>query len=278
MSHSFLACLLLFFPPFCQCGLLSATDLRVEKLPSPVYGVDNLQPLFSWLPTATPELRGIAPGGYRLMVLDSLGGAVWDSGAVNCSSGNSSSTVGDVRNSSRYRLTPSSCFSTRPPAGALAYDELYSWSVVWQDETGAQAPASPSATFHTGLSAGTWVAQTQWLTCASVGACDYLRSPVLQVPAGSVVARATLHLATAGWTVAYVNGQRVGGNVALEGAWTQWNVRLPSTAYNVTGLVTPGGGAMQWGWCWAMGGGGTWGTGPPPAPCCPWCWAVGRGS
>ena len=100
---------------------------------------------------------------------------------------------------------------------------------------------SDAAFFHTAPSPVDWKAAS-FLTCASVGACDYLRSPTFNLTITPT--QAIMHLATAGWVEVWINGVRAGGNAVLEGSWTQWNVRLPTTAYDVTALLHVGGNAV----------------------------------
>ena len=223
-------------------ALAPAVDLRAEGLHAPL-GVDTpfLPPeaggggvLLSWVPAAAAAAaggaaRGLAATGFRVEVARdaAFAAVVFDSGAV-------------ASNASRVRV----------PATALTESTLFFWRVAWRGcalagDGGAcagdpeEAPASAAATFGTGLSAATWAGSAAWLSCASVGACDYLRSPAFSLDAPPL--RATLHLATGGWVEAWVNGQRAGGDAALEGSWTQFTKRLPTTAYDVTALLAPGG-------------------------------------
>jgi alpha-L-rhamnosidase len=211
-------------------ALLPAVDLRVEGLRAPL-GVDTfasaLGVLFSWVPAASAGSRGVAVTGFRLEVSsapDFGAGLVYDSGFV-----------------------ASNASSARAPPSALGEDARYYFRVTWRgcelaaDGGACAGPASDappsSSAFVTGLAQSTWGLQ-QWLSCATVGACDYLRSPAFALPAAPL--RATLHLCTAGWVEAWVNGQRAGGDAALEGSWTQFNKRMPCTAYDVAPLLAPG--------------------------------------
>ena len=209
---------------------LAAADLRTEHLVSPL-GVDVASPLLTWAPRAAPGARRVAQAGFRIEVARdaAFANVAWASGAV----GSSASAV-------------------RVPAENVARDTRYFWRVVWSacalNATGAcdgepeDAPASATASFHTGLAPETWAGAAAWLSCATVGACDYLRSPAFALDAPPL--RATLHLATGGWTEAWVNGARAGGDAALEGSWTQWNMRMPTTAYDVTALLAVGANAV----------------------------------
>jgi alpha-L-rhamnosidase len=213
-------------------ALSPAIDLRTESLHAPL-GVDTsfgagLGLLLSWVPASAPGTRGVATVGFRVELSASAAfePLVWDSAFV-----------------------PSNGTSTRAPSSlVLPEDTLFYWRVTWRgcvlaadgEACGGpaeDAPPSAAATFATGLTAVTWGAQ-EWLSCASVGACDYLRSPVFELPSAPL--RATLHLATGGWVEAWVSGARAGGNAALEGSWTQFNKRMPTTAYDVTALLTAG--------------------------------------
>ena len=212
-------------------ALAPAIDLRTEHLIEPL-GVDVFPPLLSWVPQAALNARGLAQTGFRVELARDAAFSVvsWDSG-----------------------LVLSNASSARPPSGAVAEDSTYFFRVTWRGcvlaAGGAacageaeDAPVSTVASFTTGLLPATWAGSTAWLSCATVGACDYLRSPAFDLAAPPL--RATLHLATGGWVEAWVNGARVGGDVALEGSWTQFNVRMPTTAYDVTSLLGVGSNAL----------------------------------
>lgn len=228
-QHLLRAISLLIFAAGTRTGglvLLPATDLRCEHMATPM-GVDVYTPLLSWTLGAAPGQHGVIQGAFHVRLARDA---------------NFSDVIWDFHEQSNAT-------SVRSPL--LAPDTKYFWTIAWTgcsaDTQFSREPSNssqacddaPTATsfFVTGLTAELW-ADAEWLSCATVGACDYIRSPVVFLPAQPL--RATLHLATGGWVEAWVNGNKAGDNAVLEGSWTQWNARMPCTAYDVTALLQAG--------------------------------------
>lgn len=97
-------------------------------------------PRFYWLPQHAD--RGQSQSAYRVVVSDSSGKQVWDSGSV----------------------TSNASAGIEYAGSALTSDTCYTWTVSWADNTGAWAPTSAAANFCTGLlTQAEWV--SDWITC-----------------------------------------------------------------------------------------------------------------
>ena len=78
----------LLFLPAALGALPAPIDLRLEYLPSPVLGITELKPRFSWVldqsavfPFAS-STRNVNQAAYKIVVTETGGTAVWDSGEV----------------------------------------------------------------------------------------------------------------------------------------------------------------------------------------------------
>ena len=201
-------------------SLPTAVDLRCEHLLSPL-GVDNLQPMLSWIPVVDSSTKAIIQTSFLIEVsLSSSFSAIYF-------------TNNQTTNHTEFIF----------PSNIIQYDTTYYWRITWAgcvfnncSQSFVSVPSDPT-TFTTTVSPSLWKT-APFLSCKNVGACDFIRSPVFTAPGTPI--RAMLHLSTAGWIEAYINNQKVETNIVLEGSWTQYNVRLPTTTYNVTDYIVNG--------------------------------------
>lgn len=155
---------------FLYCALLAAanlhatvtlTELKVEGLRTPL-GIDTETPRFSW--QLQSDERGCKQSAYRIVVTDSNGSQVWDSGTV----------------------TDSIPFGVKYAGTALASRTAYAWTVTVTDNRGnvaAETSTFETAFINTDEWTGKWIhaaAEEQTLSPLVIEfdtpiSCRYLR-------------------------------------------------------------------------------------------------------
>lgn len=210
-------------------GLEPPENLRVQHLRSstpqgpPV--VDVPKPLFTWSLTSETT-RGAAQSAYELqMATDEqfLHNVLFTSGVV-----------------STNRTATDAVY----PRGGWLPATRYHWRVRWHSGgrgySGGDVSPWSTAKLDFGLRTSSDWQGAEWVACgskagAAIGSClarceFHIRS---DSAAAVNITRATLYAAAAGWFEARLNGQKLGGDVALEPGWTQWNRRVEYVAYDV---------------------------------------------
>eukprot|EP01116_Phalansterium_solitarium_P007853 TRINITY_DN2084_c1_g1_i2.p1 TRINITY_DN2084_c1_g1~~TRINITY_DN2084_c1_g1_i2.p1 ORF type:complete len:1037 (-),score=234.67 TRINITY_DN2084_c1_g1_i2:145-3255(-) len=195
-----LVTLLLFGTAF--GGPNPASNLKLEYLNSPVWGVDVAVPRFSWALDHTD--RGQSQSAYEIVVSNSAGN-VWDSGKVV------------------------STQATQVLYGgpALTSDTSYSWVVKWWDNNNVEANSSSVAFFHTGL-----LSSSDWSPATWIGGDNQLRK---EFNLTDDVAEATVFIVGLGYYELRINGQKV-GKAAL-GQFTTFQQRILYDTYDVTAAL-----------------------------------------
>lgn len=201
-----------------SAGRPAATALTTEHAASGVQ-IDIPQPRLSWQFTDPTDSSQTA---YEITVWSPGKGVVWDSGRVQ------SADETDIP------------YGGRP----LASDSSYFWSVRVWDQTGRASRWSRPTEFDTALmSPSDWTAQ--W-----IGRNDPATRPALgqQAPAPLLrkgfaihggLADARLHIVGLGYYVAWINGQRVGGQVLNPGP-TQYYKTAVYDSFDVTRMLRRG--------------------------------------
>lgn len=202
--------------------------LRCEHLTT-ARGLNTASPRFSW--ALAGDGHGRRQTAYRIVVENTDGGLLWDSGRVE---------------SDQTQLV-------RYAGPVLPRDEVLKWRVTVWDEAGLPSEPVEPATIFTGLGESDW--EAQWIARYFVlplgreaptdtiydnkwqaRPADYLRrdftSPELPV-------RATLYVSALGLYEVHINGQRVGDDVMAPG-WTDYHRRVEYQVHDVTQLVRAG--------------------------------------
>ncbi|MFJ9174515.1 family 78 glycoside hydrolase catalytic domain [Streptomyces sp. NPDC102360] len=211
----------------------AVTGLTTEHRVDPL-GTDAARPLFGW--RLDSPRRGLAQGAYRIRVASSparLARAdVWDSG----------------------RVTSSDSVAVRYDGPELEPSTGYFWSVTVWDADGREVGTSFPARFETALLSSDGV--THWDGALWIGMKgkkpNSAGAPLLRSESAlrkGRVREARLYVTALGVYEAYINGERVTvpegeGRTAelLTPGWTNYDTSVNYMTYDVTELVTRGGG------------------------------------
>jgi len=197
---------------------LTLTNLRCEYLRDPL-GIDELNPRLSWELKASG--KNIMQTAYRILVADSEEalskdkGNLWDSGEVKSDQANQIEYAGKTLKAYQF------CF----------------WKVMIWDNRGNVSEWSKTASWSIGpCGRSNW--QGKWITYPICGVKDspYFRK---EFAVKKKIKRATLYATAKGLYEAYINGEKVSGDVFTPG-WTDYNKRIYFNTYDVTGLLKKG--------------------------------------
>ena len=194
------------------------TNPLLEFMPSPVVGLDNLLPHFSWTPPAstTRQAPSAIQSAARIVVVSYENGAtVWDSGIVNTT-------------------TPLMVPASPLP---LTSDSRYMWTVTTADGSGAWSRASVPARFNTGL-----LLQSDWSGAAWIGgwrAGTLLRKD-FTVAAGAPAAYVSVFVSACQYYLLYIDGVRVGAR-ELDVVWTRFMYFRSYSSYELDPSLLPPG-------------------------------------
>ena len=227
--------------------LAGPTMLLLEFMASPVRGLDNLKPHFTWRGVASPQAAASSQVAYRVNITTRgrRGGRegettllVWSSGRVDSS-------------------TPMLAVAAPLP---LASDSLYAWTVeTWNTAEGtvvetagntagrgstvSEATVSEAAVFSTGLlsqsdwgdaqwiSAGAcpevpeWTQGAHWLPRASCEGGLLRKEFTVDAGlwAGGKVSRVSVFVSGCHYYELTLDGERVGGDAGITNTWTRFN-------------------------------------------------------
>ncbi len=223
----FFAGILLLHISFTVTGHCSADQLKADRRTNPL-GFDNPVPELSWV--ILSEERGTAQHAYEIMVSDDPGkleagtGNIWQSGRVE-----TSQTFG-IR------------YSGRP----LVSFTRYFWKVRIWDQHGEVSEWSHPAWFETSvMNASDWKAK--WITdqrpLPQKDEDFYRETPNTllrkDLQLKKDVKSARLYIAGLGYSIAYINGQRIGDHM-LDMPWTQFARQVMYNTFDVTHLLHKG--------------------------------------
>ncbi|GAA3725762.1 alpha-L-rhamnosidase [Spinactinospora alkalitolerans] len=212
-------------PVIAAATKVSPIDLRVEDAPKPL-GIDAAQPRLSW--RLKSEQRGVRQTAYQVQVASSKSALVdgdadiWDSGKVKK---NASAQI--------------------PYAGPnLDSATRYHWRVRVWDATGAKTEWSSPSWWETGLfddaawKGADWISRD--LTNQGPDA-DHPPAPRFrhEFDSNGPIAKARLYLSGLGYSVAHINGRRVGTSV-LDPGQTDYSDTAFYVAHDVTKLLNKG--------------------------------------
>lgn len=196
---------------------LAQQDLRnLDRLG--LFATDRASPLFSW--TVAHTERGARQKAFQLVVAsdDRMAQPVWDSGVMVTES-----------TSLRYAGPP------------LRSGNLYFWTVQWWDHKMRAARSREVGHFMTGiLDPKDWSA-AQWIAAPSTVSTLPRIFKSITVPA-KPIAQAVLFASGLGYSRIYVNGadlhRLANPPVALNPGWTNYEIRVPYSVYDVTDYFT----------------------------------------
>lgn len=216
---------LLVFP-----GLMFAQSLEIDQLKtdnqSTPLGFDNPVPEFSWILKSSQ--RGTAQTAYELTVSDNESklesGNYWQSGKIE---GNQTFGI-------PYAGKPLKSFTR------------YFWKVRVWDENGKASDWSIPSWFETSMmNASDWKAKwiSDQIPLPEKDEDFYLETPNpllrKEIKLKKEVKSARLYIAGLGYSIAYINGQRVGDHM-LDMPWTQFDKQVTYNTFDVTEMLTKG--------------------------------------
>jgi len=208
---------------------LQIVHLKTDYQASPL-GFDNPIPEFSWILQSGE--RGVAQTAFEILVSDDQkkldAGNYWQSGKIQ-----GSKTLGI-----RYAGKPLKSFT------------CYYWKVrVWNQKGEASEWSQPSW-FETSMMKSTdwkaqWISDQRALPTKDEDFYKETPNPLLrkEIKLKKDVKSARLYIAGLGYSIAYINGQRV-GNHMLDMPWTQFAKQVIYNTFDVTPLLRKGENAM----------------------------------
>lgn len=198
------------------------TTLQCEHLVNPI-GIDSLHPRLSW--AMDDAAKAAAQTAYRIIVGT-------DSAAVSRQAGNTWDSKKLAGNLGMARLG----------ADKIAPFTKYYWSVQVWNQQGKPLPASPVASFETGMMdihnwRGTWISDGDDINKKPA---PYFRKVFA---AGKTIKSARAYVAAAGLYELYLNGNKV-GNHRLDPMYTRFDRRTLYVSYDITANLQPGNNAV----------------------------------
>jgi len=203
------------------------TDYRTMPL-----GFDNAKPEFSWV--IQSPARGVAQTSYEIMVSDDLRklekgqGNVWKSGKIL-----SNATYGIL-----YNGKPLQSFTR------------YYWKVRIADQQSKFTAWSQPTWFETSMMKASdwsakWISDQRALPTKDEDFYKETPNPLLRksLNVSKEIRSARLYIAGLGYSVAYINGQRV-GNDMLDMPWTQYAKQIIYSTYDITNMLKKGDNAI----------------------------------
>jgi alpha-L-rhamnosidase len=198
---------------------LAPTQLQLEFMPSPVLGLDNLQPHFSWTPPSSTSSARLSPSDVQIaarVIVSTFpeNAVVWDSGSVQ-------------------QTSPLLIPATPLP---LLSDTRYQWTVSILNGQGVWSPGSDSARFNTGL-----LNPSDWNNASWIGgwrAGTLLRKD-FTVVAGSP-SFISVFASACQYYLLFIDGNRIGER-ELDVAWTRFNLFRSYSTYELDpSILGPG--------------------------------------
>jgi len=222
-----LASIFLLYLSISVSGNCSADQLKVDRRTNTL-GFDNPVPELSWIILSNE--RGTFQKAYEIMVSDDPGmldagtGNIWQSGRVE-----TSQTFGIL-----YKGKPLVSFTR------------YFWKVRIWDHRGAASEWSHPAWFETAMMntsdwKAKWITDQKSLPQVDEDYYKETRNPLFRkdVQIRKVVKSARLYIAGLGYSIAYINGQRISDNM-LDMPWTQFARQVMYNTFDVTPFLHKG--------------------------------------
>lgn len=223
-----LSCLLLLnLLAWNNTSALSVVRLQVDFMTSPL-GIDNPAPGFSW--QIESSIRNTMQQAYEIIVStdssfqQSKKGQVWNSGRI----------AGGKTSGIPYQGKP-----------LLSFTRYYWWVRVW-DMSGVVSEWSSTSWFETSMMnpadwKGVWIGDNRDLPRSDEDYYKDIPNPILRkdILVKKRIKSARLYAAGLGYSVVYINGQRVGDN-RLDMPWTNFSKQILYSTFDVTSLLIQG--------------------------------------
>lgn len=216
-----IGCCLLLFAGFAVGANLETKDLKTDRQQDPL-GFDNPVPEFSWVLQSTE--RAILQGAYEIIVADDQ--QKLEGGQGNC--WQTGKKEGNHTFGIRYEGKPLQSFTR------------YYWKVRVWDQQGQSSPWSKMAWFETGMMQPSdwkahWISDQRPLPSKDEDFYKEIPNPLLrkEIRINKEVHSARLYIAGLGYSIAYLNGQRVGDHM-LDMPWTQFDKQVMYNTFDVT--------------------------------------------
>jgi alpha-L-rhamnosidase len=223
--HKLLLFVFLIFTKLTFAQNIEINHLKTDNQTTPLGG-DNPVPEFSWILQSSQ--RGTAQTAYEIVVSDDERklepGNYWQSGKIE---GNQT-------------------FGIRYSGKSLKSFTRYFWKVRVWDERGKVSDWSAPSWFETSMmSLSDWKAK--WISDQSPLPQNdedfYLETPNpllrKEIKLKKEVKSARLYIAGLGYSIAYINGQRVGDHM-LDMPWTQFDKQILYNTFDVSNMLTKG--------------------------------------
>jgi alpha-L-rhamnosidase len=231
MIMKFFAGILLLHISFTVLGHCSADQLKADGRTNPL-GFDNPAPELSWI--ILSEERGTYQRAYEVMVsddpvkLEAGTGNIWESG----------------------RVETSQTFGIRYSGKPLVSFTRYYWKVRIRDQHGEVSQWSQTAWFETSMMntldwKANWINDQRPLPQKDEDYYKETPNTLLRkdVQLRKDVKSARLYIAGLGYSIAYINGQRIADHM-LDMPWTQFARQVMYNTFDVTQLLHKGKNAM----------------------------------
>lgn len=204
-------------------------NLKTDRQTTPL-GFDNATPEFSWI-LQSPE-RGTAQSAFEILVSDDQNkldaGNCWQSGKIQ-----SNQTFGIF-------------YSGK----SLQSFTRYYWKVRVWNQNGKVSDWSQPSWFETSMLKPTdwkaqWISDQQALPTNDEDFYKETPNPLLrkEIILKKEVKSARLYIAGLGYSIAYINGQRVGDRM-LDMPWTQYGKQVLYNTFDVTAMLRKGENAL----------------------------------
>lgn len=204
--------------------VMKATDLRCEGRVEPI-GIDNPEPLLSWVTEARPLARGLRQSAYQILVASRPDRLTpekvdqWNSGKILSSNQNNVAYRGSKLQSGQHLF-----WRVRIWDGAGKASE---WSALAKWKVGLLSPADWK---------GLWLSDGKPLGGYEDDPMPMFRKEFI---ARKKVKSAHLSIAGLGYFEATLNGKKVGDHV-LEPGWTKFDKTVLYSTHDVTSLLQQG--------------------------------------
>jgi len=204
---------------------LQIAHLKTDHQSTPL-GFDNLVPEFSWILQSGE--RGAAQTAFEVLVCDDQkkldAGNCWQSGKIQ---GNKTFGI-------RYAGKPLKSFTR------------YFWKVLVWNQKGEMSEWSQPSWFETSMMKPSdwkaqWISDQRPLPSKDEDFYKETPNPLLrkEIKLKKEVKTARLYIAGLGYSIAYINGQRVGDQM-LDMPWTQFDKQVTYNTFDVTQLLRKG--------------------------------------
>jgi hypothetical protein len=212
----------------------------LEYMPSPVHGLDNLEPHFTW---SNPTPSAARQAAFRVNITggwasddDGAEKTVWSSGVVE--GANPSLAVAaklPLKSDSQYHWTVETFGAAQPALAAVSQPAEFTTGLLaqsdWGSATWIDAGPCPEAP-------GTWTPGAHWLPTASCQG-GLLRK---DFTVSQQAARVTVFVSGCHYYELYLDGRRLGAEAAgITNSWTRFNIHRSYATLEIDPkLLAPG--------------------------------------